>query len=102
MLQNAEEFASELAAAGDKLLVVDFVASWCGPCKMMAPKLEALAAENTEAVFVKIDIVDNEDIADAHKIESLPTVVLFKNGAEITRIKGTNMTAIETAVAINA
>ena len=69
---------------------------------MMAPKLEALAAENADAIFVKIDIVDNEDIADAHKIESLPTVVLFKNGAEITRIKGTNMTAIETAVAINA
>ena len=55
-LRTKAEYDAAIAASTDKLLVIDFTASWCPPCKMIAPKFEAMAAENTDVVFKKIDV----------------------------------------------
>merc|ERR1712018_129972 len=59
-LANMAEFNSELESAGSKLVVIDFFAEWCGPCKMIAPKIEELSAQKDNVVSVKVDGDENE------------------------------------------
>ena len=68
---------------------VDFYATWCGPCKMMAPVVEEIAAEKAGEVNVyKIDIDDNPDIAQRYGVMSIPTFIVFKNGEAVAKTLG--------------
>jgi len=70
-------------------VLVDFSASWCGPCKMMAPVFDELADELQGKVKVaKLDVDECEITAAAYEIMSVPTIMLFKNGVEIKKIMG--------------
>ncbi len=60
--------------------LVDFFATWCGPCKMLGPILEELSTEMTDVKFVKVDVDDNPELAEKFGIMSIPSVFLFKNG----------------------
>ncbi len=60
--------------------LVDFFATWCGPCKMLGPVLEELSTEMTDVKFVKVDVDDNPELAEKFGIMSIPSVFLFKNG----------------------
>ena len=74
---------------GPRPVVVDFFATWCMPCKMLAPTLEGLAKEYAGRVdFVKVDIDQLQDLAKAHKVEAVPTVVLIQGGEEVHRWVG--------------
>lgn len=69
--------------------VVDFFATWCGPCKMMAPIVEQLAAEYDGKIKVgKIDVDENEDIAARYQVMTIPTIMLFKDGQVISKTVG--------------
>ena len=70
------------------VILVDFYADWCGPCRMMTPVLEKIAAEHQEAVIAKIDIDDAQQIAGNFQVTSVPTLILFKNGTEVGRLVG--------------
>lgn len=63
------------------LLVVDFFAQWCGPCKIMAPIFDQIAQEFPSVVFAKVDVDALGDLASEYNISSIPTLVYFKNGA---------------------
>ncbi|HPZ23393.1 MAG TPA: thioredoxin [Bacilli bacterium] len=69
-------------------VLVDFNATWCGPCKMMAPILEATSGEVKDIKFAGLDIDDNEDIAIKYNVMSIPTLILFVDGKEIKRSVG--------------
>lgn len=74
---------------GEGLTLVDFFATWCGPCKMMHPVLEQLKEELGESVrVIKIDVDKNMDLSMQYRIQSVPTLILFKNGAAVWRQSG--------------
>jgi len=81
-------FEEEVLQAADPTLV-DFWAEWCGPCKMIAPAVEAIAEEYDSKLRVaKMDVDANPDTPQGLGIMGIPTLILFENGAELTRIVG--------------
>jgi thioredoxin 1 len=73
----------------NKLVLVDFWASWCAPCRMMAPVLNDVASELSGNSFVgKVNIEQYQSLAQKFKVRGIPTLILFKNGAEINRFVG--------------
>ena len=84
---NSENFESEINSG--KVTLVDFFATWCGPCKMLGPVLEQVADEvKDKANIVKLDIDGSMDLAKQFGVMSVPTMVIFKDGKEVDRIVG--------------
>lgn len=71
----------------DKKVVVDFYATWCGPCRMFGPVFEETSKEN-DFSFVKLDVDKYSDIARKYGVMSIPTIILFENGNEVKRFTG--------------
>ncbi len=72
----------------EKPVIIDFYATWCGPCKKLFPIVEETAKENENVKFVKIDIDNTKDIALEYQVKSIPTLLLIQNGEEKDRIVG--------------
>lgn len=85
---NSENFESEVLNS-PLPVVVDFFATWCGPCRMLAPVLEATSEDYEGKVkFVKLDVDEASDIAQDYSVMSIPTLILFKNGEECAKTVG--------------
>lgn len=83
-----DSFSSDVLTS-DKPVLVDFWATWCGPCKMVAPVLEEIATEKAGALTVaKIDVDANPGTARDFQVVSIPTMILFKGGQPVKRIVG--------------
>ncbi|HEY4695500.1 MAG TPA: thioredoxin [Candidatus Hydromicrobium sp.] len=81
-------FESEVINS-EKPVLVDFWALWCGPCKIIAPELEKLAAEKSEQLKIgKLNVDDNRETAMKYSISSIPTLLLFKNGEVVKKLIG--------------
>ena len=80
-------FESEVIKS-EKPVLVDFWASWCGPCKMLAPTIEQIANENDTIKVGKVNVDDEPDLAQKYGIVSIPTVILFKNGEAVKTSTG--------------
>lgn len=78
-----ENFKQEVLEA-DVPVLVDFWATWCGPCRMQGPILEKFAASNTNIKVVKVNVDDNMELASEYQIMSIPSLLLFKNGKLVT------------------
>ncbi|MCU0517672.1 MAG: thioredoxin [Oscillatoria sp. Prado101] len=79
----------ELLAESDVPVLVDFYAPWCGPCQMMATILQQVNTQlNNRLRVVKINTDNYPELASEHRIQALPTLVLFKNGQQVDRIEG--------------
>ena len=71
-----------------EVVVVDFWATWCGPCKMIAPVIEELANEMENVKFVKVDVDKNPGSAGKYQIQSIPTLLIFKDGKVVDTLVG--------------
>lgn len=81
------EFYNEV---NDGLVLVDFYAEWCGPCKMFAPILEQVERENDDIKVVKINIDNDKRLAAYFKVQSIPTLLVLNNGEQVEKVVGFN------------
>ena len=85
---NETNFEKEILNGGTAL--VDFYADWCGPCKMIAPIVEEIAAENPDITVGKVNVDESSDLAAKFGVMSIPTLIVFKNGQEYSKVVGFN------------
>jgi thioredoxin 1 len=84
-VEDAAEFQDLIG--GEDLVLVDFYADWCGPCKMLAPVVETIAAETT-ATVAKVDVDQHQNLAREYQVQGVPTVYLFADGESVERLVG--------------
>merc|ERR1711973_644548 len=82
----------------NKLIVVDFFADWCGPCKAIAPQISEWEKEYGDVVFVKVNVDTAEDLAAEQEISAMPTFLFFKNGEKVAVVVGANKEKIKAAI----
>lgn len=82
---NAQNFDLQISSG---TTLVDFYADWCGPCKMIAPLVEEIANERTDITVGKVNVDNDPQIAIKYGVQSIPTLIVFKNGEETDRIIG--------------
>ncbi|XP_050315069.1 thioredoxin-2 [Anthonomus grandis grandis] len=100
-IKDKNDLDSKLSDAGDQLVVIDFFATWCGPCRMISPKLEELAKEYSNVHILKIDVDECEELAMEYKISSMPTFVFIKNKQVIMTFSGANYDKLKAAILEN-
>lgn len=83
---NTQEFNDMIS--NNDVVFVDFYANWCGPCKMLAPSVEKLADEHPEVKVVKVDVDQESTLAMQFQVQSIPTLITFKNGQPVSRQLG--------------
>ncbi|XP_046576720.1 thioredoxin-2-like [Haliotis rubra] len=92
-------FDEEVAKYPGKVVVVDFFATWCGPCKTIGPKLKAMEEEWPEKLVVlKVDVDDCPEIAESMGISAMPTFFIFKNGSKVSDVVGANESKLREAI----
>ena len=85
---NEANFEAEVLKSNEPVLV-DFFATWCGPCKAMAPALDAVASEMSGKLkVVKLDVDQNPGITEKYRIQAMPTLIMFNGGKEVNRNVG--------------
>ena len=95
-LKTKEEFDQCLKDAGDKLVCVDFTATWCPPCQMIGPKFVEHAEELGDAVvMVKVDVDENGETSEACGITCMPTFQFYKGGNKIDEMQGANFDGLK-------
>lgn len=88
ILNDKAEFDNDILNS-DKVAMVDFFATWCGPCRMLSPVIDEIAEEmGSNAVIVKVDSDNIPELCTTYSIKLLPTMVFFKDGKEVDRIVG--------------
>ncbi|KAG6796438.1 thioredoxin-2 [Apis mellifera caucasica] len=97
-IKNASDLKNQLEKAGNQLVVIDFFAMWCGPCKMIGPKVEELSMEMEDVIFLKVDVDECEDIAGEYEITSMPTFVFIKNNKVLENFSGANYDKLKSTI----
>ncbi len=76
-------------------VVIDFFATWCGPCKRIAPTYEKLSEAFHTIVFLKVDVDESPELVNQYDVSAMPTFVFLKNGQEVKRVEGADMAGLE-------
>ncbi|XP_069778995.1 thioredoxin-like isoform X2 [Narcine bancroftii] len=97
-LEKLEDFEMVLKESGSKLVIIDFSATWCGPCKIISSLYLNLAESNPNVVFCEVDVDDASEIAEYCKVNCMPTFQFYKNGEKLFSFSGANGKTLEAKV----
>jgi thioredoxin 1 len=95
-ITSADELAA-LLKTNDKVLV-DFHATWCGPCRVLAPMLKGLEAQYNGVRFAKVDVDEVPALASKYNVTAMPTVIFLKDAVEVDRVLGANPSKVKAAL----
>ncbi|KAI0277597.1 thioredoxin [Russula aff. rugulosa BPL654] len=95
-INSKEEFGSIINSG--KVVVIDFWATWCGPCRFISPVLEKMSETNTGIEFRKVDVDEQPDISQEVGIRAMPTFIVFKDGKKINELVGANQAGLQALV----
>eukprot|EP01082_Thalassiosira_pseudonana_P008212 g7358.t1 g7358 contig24:427857-428389(-) len=98
-VESEGEWMALMEESKSKLVVVDFTASWCGPCQMIAPHFQAMADENPNVTFVKVDVDAMDKIAQMCGVRAMPTFQFFKGGEKVDEMCGADVAGLKAKVA---
>jgi len=87
-VEITNENFEEKVIKSDKPVILDFWATWCGPCRMLAPTLEEIAEERSDVTVGKVNVDEQAELADKFGIMSIPTLLVFKNGKQTAKSIG--------------
>jgi len=87
-----------LSKSKEKLSVIDFHATWCGPCHMIAPTFEALSRKYSNVNFLKCDVDAARDVASRYSVSAMPTFIFLKGSTKIDQVRGADRNALESAL----
>lgn len=99
-IASEQEFKDALTYEG--LVVVDFFATWCGPCKVISPLIDKFSTEYSNVKFLKVDVDQFGGLAQEYELASMPTVIFIKGGKIVLTVVGANPAGIKQALVANA
>lgn len=97
-VMNDLQFQEELNKHSTNLVVVDFSATWCGPCRRVAPLYDELSNKYDRAVFLKVDVDKCQETAAGQGVSAMPTFILYRNKVKVARIQGADIAGVESKV----
>nr|AAF34541.1 thioredoxin 1 [Plasmodium falciparum] len=100
IVTSQSEFDSIISQ--NELVIVDFFAEWCGPCKRIAPFYEECSKTYTKMVFIKVDVDEVSEVTEKENITSMPTFKVYKNGSSVDTLLGANDSALKQLIEIYA
>ncbi|XP_062985260.1 thioredoxin-like [Elgaria multicarinata webbii] len=93
-----EEFSTHLKTADQKLIVVDFSATWCGPCKVIKPFFHSLQEKYPNVIFLEVDVDDAQEVATYCDVKCMPTFQFYKNNEKVHEFSGANKEKLEETI----
>ncbi|XP_041358471.1 thioredoxin-1-like [Gigantopelta aegis] len=100
VIHSKDEFDAALNDF-DGLVVVDFYADWCGPCRMIAPKFQDFATKYSDCRFLKVNVDEAEDVSQSCSIQAMPTFHLYKNKQKVGEVVGADANKLEDLIKKN-
>ncbi|KAL4423311.1 hypothetical protein ABPG77_006106 [Micractinium sp. CCAP 211/92] len=97
-VHSKEEWDKHHSHHGHKTVIVDFTATWCGPCRMIGPVFEQLSTEYESIVFLKVDVDEVEQVAAACGISAMPTFQVWQGGKKVDELVGASKTQLEALI----
>lgn len=88
LLHLTDESFKEVTSQKEKAVLVDFYADWCGPCRIQGPIVEEIAKENDDIIVGKLNVDDHQEAAEKYHVQSIPTILIFKNGELVKTFVG--------------
>eukprot|EP01095_Lingulamoeba_sp_RSL-Kostka_P008320 TRINITY_DN274_c0_g1_i1.p1 TRINITY_DN274_c0_g1~~TRINITY_DN274_c0_g1_i1.p1 ORF type:complete len:317 (+),score=125.92 TRINITY_DN274_c0_g1_i1:47-997(+) len=100
-VETNEDFANYMATSGEKLVIIDFFATWCGPCKQIAPEFDKLSLEHPDILFLRVDIDKLKEIAATANVTSVPTFVFYREFKILSVVTGANLNQLKSLIEKN-
>ncbi|KAF9056082.1 thioredoxin-like protein [Panaeolus papilionaceus] len=101
-ITSLTQLKSILTKSKDKLSVIDFHATWCGPCHAIAPTFEALSKKYANVNFLKCDVDAAQEVAKEYSVSAMPTFIFLKGSTKVDQMKGANKSALESTISKHA